>query len=136
MEEISVHDNRLVAYTVNSPKEEISFSTVYEDGGKVEHTDIIFRGVIAYYFTQDDFQTIIFDIEEVDPAFIVNTHKALFEEGQRYGWPSGWDSKKQSISEFISQKQVRGFEVSSSCGMQGWVLAREMEKKVAVNVSP
>src|SRR5687767_6925285 len=104
MEEISVHDNRLVAYTVDSPKEEISFRTVFEDGGKVEHTDVIFRGVIAYYFMQDDLHTIIFDIEDIDPAFIVNKHKELFDEGQRYGWPFGWDSTKQSISEFISQK--------------------------------
>lgn len=126
--EISVHDNHLVAYTVLANERKIILQTEYRDREPHEFTDIVFEEVLAYHFENDLFGTIIFDVTEVDLCSLLKECAAMFENGWRYGWPRGWEKEKEKIEVFAQRLQMRAFEVSSSYGMNGWVLACRMFK--------
>jgi len=126
--EISVHDNVLVAYEVLCEQKEIRLRTGFRDRQPVEHTDIIFRGVEAYRFFQNNFQTIIFDVTEISVEDILSDNKTRFEEGRPYAWPGSWNSSESAMRAHLSERGARGFSLSSSFGMCGWVLATSMER--------
>lgn len=124
--DISVHDNRLLSYCVNNDTREIRLHTVYEDGEPQEHTDVVFSGVAAYHFEQDNFGTIIFDIRAAEAAAIYAGDKERFKTGQKYGWPGVWNTSETAALAYLLAQGVKGFVLSSSYGMNGWVLARSM----------
>jgi len=126
--EISVHDNRLIAYHVLAKECRIVLETEFRDRAPHEYTDVVFEDVLAYHFENDLFGTIIFDIEEVDLNALLKEHAQMFELGWRQGWPRGWDSRKEDIESFTQRLEVRAFDLSSSYGMSGWVIAKRMIK--------
>lgn len=123
--EISVHDNSVVAYEVLAKEKKIVLHTECESH---KFTDIVFEEVLAYDFENDLFGTIIFDVKEVDLSALLKKKAAMFEDGWRYGWPCGWEKDKDDIEVFVRRLEMRAFELSSSYGMRGWVLARRMSK--------
>jgi hypothetical protein len=127
--EISIHDNRLISYEVFCERREICFRTEFRDRGEpFEFSDVFFTGVIAYDFWHDsEMGTIIFDITEVPAADIYAEHEEEFRAGVRYGWPGEWAETPEEAASYFQKHGVRGFELASSCGMSGWVLAREMK---------
>ena len=95
--ELSVHDNRLTAYSVLAAEKKIVLRTEFRDREPYEFTDIVFEDVLAYHFENDLFGTIIFDVEEVDLSALLKKYAAMFEAGWRYGWPRGWEKNKEAI---------------------------------------
>lgn len=128
--ELSVHDNFLVSYEVLCEQREIRLHTEFRDvalGAPFEYTDVVFRGVFAYHFQQDTLMNIIFDIEEVAVTDILEKSQALFAAGRPYGWPRVEGSPQPNLEAYLSANDVRGFEIASSYGLSGWVLAQSME---------
>jgi hypothetical protein len=125
--DISVHDNVLVSYEVLCAQREIRFHTLCDGVQPIEHTDIIFRGVEGYYFYNDNLETIIFDVMEIPVEDILTDDKARFEEGCRFDWPGRWSRSDETRRAYLAEHGVRGFGLSSSYGMSGWVLAKSME---------
>jgi hypothetical protein len=130
--EISIHDNFLVSYEVLCKRREIRFHTEFRDRREsFERTDVIFTGVACYDFEHDShIETIIFDIDEVPPIDIYREHAEQFQSGVRYGWPGEWGASAELAAAHFQQHGIRGYELSSSCGMSGWVLAQSMQKVV------
>ena len=140
-QDISIHDNRLISYEVFCERREICLRTEFRDRGEpFEFTDVFFTGVTAYDFWHDsDMGTIIFDITEVPAADIYAEHAEQFRKGVRYGWPGDWAETAETAASFFQRHGIRGFALGSSCGMSGWVLAREMQierKRVAELPNP
>jgi hypothetical protein len=111
-------------------KREIRLHTEFRDvalGAPFEYTDVVFRGVFAYHFQQDTLTNIIFDIEEVDIASILEESQALLAAGRPYGWPRIEGSPPPALEAYLSANDVRGFTIASSYGLDGWVLAQSME---------
>jgi hypothetical protein len=127
---ISVHDNVLVSYSVRAEEKRIVLHTEFRDREPHEFTDVIFEDVLAYDFQNDLFGTIIFDIREVDLSKLIEERSELFEDGWRYGWPRGWDPRKESMLDYARRLNARAFELSASYGMHGWILAGGMTKLV------
>ena len=126
--EISVHDHHLVAYTVLAEEQKIVLYTEFKNRQPPESTEIVFEDVLAYHFQNDLFGNIIFDIEEVDLANLVGVHAAMFEAGWKFGWPRGWDKRKETIEAFVHGLDMRGFQITASYGMSGWIIAKRMVK--------
>ena len=124
----SVHDNTLIAYAVHGKNRTITLQTEYPHTDPAELTDVIFEDVLAYHFQHDLMGNIIFDIEEVDLASCLHDNQALFEAGQQWGWPLGWEPQKESMECYARRMGLRAFELSASYGMTGWVLAKTMTK--------
>ena len=126
--EKSVHDNFIVGYEVQCERREVRLFTEYRDGDKLERTVVVFSGVEAYTFRYDCMGNIIFDIEEVSAESIVSARQAEFAEGHRLsGWPRFWRDSLDEVYKYLREQETRGFELSSSYGMDGWVIARSME---------
>jgi hypothetical protein len=130
-QEISIHDNHLVSYEVFCERREIRLRTEFRDRGEpFEFTDALFTGVAAYDFWHDsDIGTIIFDITEIPATDTYAEHGDQLREGVRYGWAGDWAETAESAAAHFQQHGIRGFRLSSSLGMSGWVLAREMRKE-------
>lgn len=133
--DISVHDNILVSYEVLCERREIRLCTEFRDCGEpYERTDVFFTGVVAYDFRHDsDIGTIIFDVIEVPAVEIYAQHADQFRDGVRYGWPGEWAESAKVAAAYFQQHSIRGFALSSSCGMEGWVLAHNMWKRANAN---
>ena len=126
--EPSVHDNQIIAYSVLAKEKRIVIQTEFSGRVPYELTDIIFEDVLAYHFENDLFGTIIFDVQEIDLPALLKEHATMFEAGWRYGWPRGWEKDKEEIEAFVRRLKMRAFELSSSYGMTGWVIANSMMK--------
>ena len=124
----SVHDNHIIAYAVHGRNRIITIETEYPYTDPVELTDVIFEEVLAYQFQHDLMGNIICDIEEVDLQQCINAKKPLFEAGCPWGWPLGWEPQKESMESYARRLNMKAFELSSSYGMTGWVLAKSMTK--------
>lgn len=123
---LSVHDNVLLSYTVDAAGKQITLRTAYLDGATPEYTEVVFRGVLAYRFEKDNLETILFDVTEVPLDRLCEQDRAHFERLRIYGWPR---VDCPSVAEFLilaAREGARGFELSSSLGMEGWVCAQEM----------
>jgi len=132
--EPSVHDNRIIAYSVFAAEKRIVIQTEFCDRKPHELTNIVFDDVLAYHFENDLFGTIIFDVQEMDLSKLLKECSAMFDYGWRYGWPRGWDKNKEEIEVFVRRMNMRAFVLSASYGMTGWVLAKDVSK-IAVNCS-
>ena len=124
--EISIHDNNLLSYCVDAEKKKICLHTSYADPTLQEYTDIVFTGVAAYRFELDNFMTIIFDIYETKVEDIYVTDRELFEHGRKYCWPGTWNSSDESVLAYLIENEIKGYQLSASLGMVGWVLAKSM----------
>lgn len=123
MQERSIHDNRVVAYEVDGEAKRIVLHTRFEDRQLVESTDVIFEGVLAYHLENDNFGNILFGISEVPIADLVQGQRRLFEEGFRYAWPGPWNQSLESSLAHLQASGAKAFEISSSYGLAGWVIA-------------
>ena len=122
--EISVHDNQLVSYSVFSAKREIQLPTYYSE--REEYTDVLFTGITAYHFEGDNFQTIIFDVYEVELEEIYDEHEQLFSRLKNYGWINmDYNSKEELLLE-MKKKNIKAYNFHSSYGLSGWVWAENM----------
>lgn len=125
-DEPSVHDSVLLAYTVESAERQITFQTLYN---QKERTDVVFSGVLAYHFEGDSLRTILFDIYEVSLEKLLAEHAALFERRRNYGWPVLVYGSPEELLQKLRLYDVKAFEVRSSYGLDGFVLAQDLTLK-------
>src|SRR5258707_15038114 len=83
MSERSIHDNQVVSYEVNGASRRIVLHTRFDEPERLEFTDVIFEGVLAYYFENDNFGNILFGVDEVPVTQVVVDNRSLFEEGAK-----------------------------------------------------
>ena len=122
---LSVHDNHLVSYQVDGVAKKIILHTEYAYGEEpFEKTDVVFEGVLDHYFRNPILPSIVFDVEEVDIQAILIRDKELINEGHKIGgWPSFWKDSSDAMFKEISSSGFKMFEISSSYGLDGWVVA-------------
>jgi hypothetical protein len=128
MSERSVHDNNVYAYAVLCERRRIVLYTHYRDGGAEEYTDVTFSGVVAHHFEDALSGNILFGIEEMDVGQVVNDWTDLFARRKNYGWPDVIDYKDaDDLISILRQRGVKAFDIGSSFGLGGWVLAKKMD---------
>jgi len=129
--EISIHDNILYSYRVDfgdysRPVYELVLYTEYFGTDQVvEYTDIIFSNVITHRFETITSKTVIFDIEETEPQAIYQQEEGIFLRLKNYGWPFLYKDVGELFL-MLKKMNIRGFQVHSSCGLDGWVWAEKM----------
>jgi len=75
-----------------------------------------FEEVIAYKFNRDNFDNILFSIEECSVDDVVLENSETFEDGVRYGWPGDWNRSIRSSIDYLRASSAKAFEISSSLG--------------------
>jgi hypothetical protein len=131
---ISVHDNFIYAYALDCEGRRIVQHTHFRDGSANEYTDVIFTGVVAHHFEHVLSGNILFDVTEIPLRHLVTGSAALFAAGKAYGWPDGIEYRDaEELIGILEGRGAHGFEISSSYGMGGWVIARAMERRKREN---
>ena len=123
MQDRSVHDNQIIAYEVDGQRRRIILHTRYDSGSIREFTDVVFDGVHAYRFENDNFGNIILDIEEVSLAELLDENAITFEHGEKFGWTGVWNTSREASLRHLESKGAKAFTMSSSFGMDGWVIS-------------
>jgi len=124
----SIHDNLLVSYEVQCEARTITLRTECRVPGKpTEFINVILDGVEGYSFQNDAFGNIILSLDAVPLEYLLKEFGAEIRESYRVGGsPGPWAANLESASEYLRDRGVKGFILSSSYGLSGWILAKEM----------
>jgi hypothetical protein len=130
---ISVHDNLVYAQAVDYGHRRIVLHTIYADAEPPEYTDVVFEGVIAHHFEQEQFgaspygANILFDVEEAELKNTLGQNADLLARAKNYGWPM---LEYETVEDLVKQLPAGGakcFEVHASFGLSGFVIATSLE---------
>jgi hypothetical protein len=123
----SLHDNYLTAYEVNCETREITLHARRAEWAEEQLSrSIVFGGVEGYHFKDDAFGNIIFSLQEIPIEQLLSEYRPeIAESHHRAGAPGPWAADLASALQVLTAKGVKGFILSSSYGLSGWVLARE-----------
>ena len=122
----SFHDDYLVSYEVNCETRRIKLH-VRSRESELANRIVVFTGVEGYRFENDAFGNIIFSLE------LISVEKLMAEFGsdisksfRMAGAPGPWAVDLAAAAQALIAKRVQGFILSSSYGLSGWVLARDV----------
>ena len=123
-----VHDNRIKGYRVDFEAQILTMNTIYYNHANetIENTDVVFAGYLTHVFNHVTKDNIIFDIEEYPIHLFLEYEYELLKANKNYGWPVFYNDEN-GLSEFLQSNQYKVFQISSSCGLCGWVLAKQMD---------
>jgi hypothetical protein len=137
-----MHDSLIIGYEVDGMARRLVLHTEWRGGGSaipansvVERSDAIFEGLEAYVLRNDVLAddrngNIIYSIKPLPLEPEVQRRWSEFEASSRQSaWPSFWQDNEAKMRERIAQLArdgVKWFELSSSYGMDGWIIARSM----------
>ncbi|QJC23775.1 hypothetical protein [Ralstonia solanacearum] len=89
--------------------------------------NLVFAGVQAYQFEGDAFGNIILDLEEVPLQGLLEERWAGIAESYRMsGAPGPWGAKLSAAAQYLRELGAKGFVLSSSYGLSGWVIAEDV----------
>lgn len=120
-----VHDNEIISYEVDLKNYQIIVHTQYQESALIKNTDIIFQNVLAHFFQNELSGSIIFDIEKYDIIRFLKNNSDLLKKQKNYCWPMVYDTEKE-LAEKLLEGEYSYYVISSSYGLNGWVLAKVM----------
>lgn len=118
----------LPGYSVNVKRGEIRLRAewMYPDlpAGMPRESELTFQGVEAYHLAHDNLSTILGCVVVRPLEQFVKQHEAEFSAGfARAGWPHFWRGSVSEAVTYLLSKQQRAFEIVSTVGPTGWILA-------------
>ena len=127
----SFHDDFLVSYEVDCENRRIRLHTRVDPRERAKRGQrprtFIFNGVEGYQFENDAFGNIIFALEAVSIEQLFAEYGARIAESSRLaGAPGPWAGDIAAAPHSLKAKGVQAFRVSSSYGLSGWILAKEV----------
>ncbi len=125
----SWHDYHLVGYSVAEAGRKITFEVTwpYETKADVRRANVVFSNVEGYFFEHDLGGNILYSISEESLHALLTQNASRFQEESKWGWPLFWRGGVEGTVEFLREKNVKCYEVSSSYGLSGWVLATNID---------
>ena len=131
----SFHDDHLVHYEVNCEARHIILTI--REAQSADIRNVIFSEVEGYRFVNDAFENIILDLEEVSPIEILYEFKTqIIESFHLSGAPGPWAADIDAAGIKFNALGVRGFVLSSSYGMSGWILAKQVIIQHGIKMQP
>ena len=122
-----IHDSLLVGYSVNSETQELVMSMRPHQGSAPSPFNVVFHGLIAHRFEAPLLPAILSEIIPVSAEWLVTEQWQAIERGfNECGWPGGWADTLANAMHFVQASALQGFQVESSYGLSGWVLARSV----------
>jgi hypothetical protein len=120
-----IHDSLLVAYSVNSESGELVLSCQPHHGCGTAPFSVVFAGVAAHCFEAPLLPAILFDITQVPATDLLKTEWPAIESGfKQCGWPGAWAETLAGAVGYSAASDLHAFQIESSYGLSGWVLAR------------
>jgi hypothetical protein len=128
----SIHDHSLIEYRVNLSERQVTLITLPEQARSQPGMDpvvTVFDGLEGHHFERVSSGVIFSDIFELPlPAFL-QEHQDEFTEGHRLvGAPGWWQGSVLAAEVYLKSRGARAFEIDSSYGFSGWVLAASVRQ--------
>ena len=121
-----VHDNEILSYYVDICNKTLQISTKYCDK---EKTLITFTGFIAHRFENVTYSNIILGITQVHIDYFINENMDMLNDGLRYAFPI-FARNCEELRAYLKENEQKVFEISSSSGLSGFVIAKEISIEV------
>jgi hypothetical protein len=134
------HDFRIVGYAASGALRRLTFELdwPYDSAPPAPVGQLAFIGVESYFLEQDLGENIVYSFAEVPLRGFLEQWQSRFEHECRWGWPKFWrptphplQPVEQVLDEalaYLCSKNIKCVELSSSCGLSGWVLAASIEE--------
>jgi hypothetical protein len=123
----SIHDHRIQELTIQAPERMIRLRTVFPDIAGPAFAEVVFEGVEGYVFQGDVLGTILFDIEQVEALALYREHAIDMQRiYSQNGGHEPWVENEVTAAAFLSHGDVKGYQVSSSIGLEAAVWARRL----------
>jgi hypothetical protein len=120
-----VHDSLLVSYSVNSESQELLLSIKPHHDSAPAPFAVLFKGVAAHSFDTPVMPAILYGITRVSAGDLIRAEWPAIERGFKLGgWPGPWADTLVNATDFVESKGLNGFQIESSYGLSGWVLAQ------------
>ena len=96
-----------------------------------EFTDVVFDNVLIQYFEDAQFgeQNILFDVGETPLSNFIEQMKEVLDSKRNYRWPPLQYGDFPDLEVQLSKLGVRAFQISTSLGLSGWVLAKSCRRE-------
>ena len=124
----SIHDTQVVAYSADSRAARLVL--VLRDGPNEDAPvyELVFSGVVAHQFEYPLMPSWVFGLEELAAEELLVREWENFQQGTRLtGWPGAWADSLEQAKAYCAEHSLRGFDLESSYGFDGWVLAQSVE---------
>jgi hypothetical protein len=106
-------------------------------GKPTEFTNAVFDGVQGYSFQNDAFGNIILGLETVSiEHFLAEFGVEISESYRASGAPGPWAANLGTAPAYLRERGIRSFVLTSSCGLSGWILAKEISVTSAKQTVP
>jgi hypothetical protein len=131
----NIHDHSLLEYRVDLADRQVTLITLPESartnpGSKALET--VFSGMESHHFGPVAAGVIFLDIEEAPLSNFLPAHELEFNEGVKtVGAPAWWRGSVSQAEKYLAERDVHAFEISSSYGFDGWVLAVSVRQIIA-----
>ncbi|RYG98364.1 MAG: hypothetical protein EON58_07355 [Alphaproteobacteria bacterium] len=122
-----VHDSLLVAYSVDSSTGMLVLSVEPHHDSAPKSFTVAFSGAVAHCFDTPLLPAILYGITQVPAADLIRSEWPVIERGFKLGgWPGHWASSLGAALAFLEASDLKGFQIESSIGLSGWVLAESV----------
>jgi len=123
-----VHDSQVIAYAVDSIANEVLLHLRAGPEGSPLF-GLKFHGAIAHRFPHPLMPSWVFGLVEV-PAekLLVREWECIAEGFRLVGWPGPWADSLENAVAHCDGNAVVGYDLETSYGMHGWVLASSVER--------
>ena len=120
----SWHDYRLIGYSVDGDREEVSFRLIWTEPSpaEIKSAELVFSGVLDYFLQGDLGTNIVAAISEAQLEPFVRENARSFQEEQKFGWPRSWKGSTEETVRYLKQSKAKLWTLSSSYGLAGWIL--------------
>ena len=134
------HDFHIVGYAASGTLRRLTFELEwpYNSAAPAPVGQLAFQGVESYFLEHDLGGNIVYSFAEVPLREFLEQWQSKFEQECRWGWPKFWRTTphppqpvQQVLEEafaYLSSKDIKCVELSSSHGLSGWVLASAIEE--------
>lgn len=132
----NIHDHFLLEYRVDLANRKIVLITLPESGRLNPDTsalETVFDGMESHHFRAVAAGVIFLDIEEAQLGEFLAAHELEFNENARtVGAPAWWTGSVSAAEKYLVERDVHAFDINSSYGFDGWVLAVSVRQSMRV----
>jgi hypothetical protein len=129
----NIHDHSLLEYRVDLANRRITFTTLPESARSLPNippVKTVFEGREGHHFDLVASGAIFLDIEEAPLVEFLKAHETELDKGSKsVGAPSWWGGSIEKACAFLIERNVHAFEINSSYGFSGWVLAAHVRQE-------
>ena len=128
----NIHDHSLLEYRVDLANRRITVITLPEEARSQPNAKpllTVFEGREGHHFDRVSSGVIFLDIEEASLPDFLKDHESEFDEGSKsVGAPPWWSGSLEKAQAYLVARNVHAFEINSSYGFSGWVLATQVRR--------